>query len=102
MAGTACADIFALFFTAFIIGCTVVGELKDIELCSVAANHAGEKLSHSWRVSLHVVCAIRRWAFLPTLCMTVPLLLMYKGADSLSICFNTIGVQHVQFTTTSV
>lgn len=85
-------DLFALFFTSFIIGCTVVGELKDIELCNIAADHAGERLSPGWRRALMVTSSIRRWSFLIFLCMTVPTLLMYKGADALSICFNCIAI----------
>lgn len=83
-------DILSLLFTVFVISCTVVGELKDIELCKTGANHAAGKLSRPWRLALAFVRNIRRWTFLPFLLSTVPLMLMYKGADTLSICFNTI------------
>jgi hypothetical protein len=83
-------DILSLFFTVFVISCTVVGELKDIQLCKTGANHAARKLSQPWRLALAFVCYIRRWMFLPFLLSTIPLMLMYKGADTLSICFNTI------------
>ena len=37
-------DHVALAFAAFIVAFTVVGELKDIGLCSMAVAHAGDKL----------------------------------------------------------
>lgn len=83
-------DILSLFFTVFVVSCTVVGELRDIELCKTGANHVAGKLSRSWQLALAFVCYIRRWMFLPFLLSTIPLMLMYKGADTLSICFNTI------------
>ena len=85
-------DILALVFTVFFVACTVVGELKDIEMCRVAAVHNSEKLSQGWRFALLFVQCIRRWTFLPFLLFSVPLMLMYKGADTLSICFNTVAI----------
>ena len=35
---------------------------------------------------------MRRWLFLPTLVTAVPFLVLYKGGDALSICFNTIAI----------
>jgi hypothetical protein len=84
-------DIFALIFTAFIIACTVVGELKDVELCHIAAQHHA-KLSSNWRLAFSLINLLRRWLFLPFLMMVVPVLLMYLGGDALSVCFNTIAV----------
>ena len=34
----------------------------------------------------------RRWVFLPMLSLTVPLLVMIKGGDAMSVCFNTVAV----------
>jgi hypothetical protein len=30
--------------------------------------------------------------FLPTLVMAVPFLVLFKGGDALSVCFNTIAI----------
>ena len=67
------------------IAIIVVGELKDILLCSMAiAQHAG-KLSAGWRHALIFLLGIRRWIFLPALVCTVPLLVMVEGGDALKM-----------------
>jgi hypothetical protein len=71
---------------------TVIGELKDIELCSVAIAHAGDRLSKGWRVALGFLLWMRRWVFLPTLVADVPMLVLLKGGDALSVCLNTIAI----------
>jgi hypothetical protein len=35
---------------------------------------------------------IRRWVFLPTLCTTIPWLVLSERGDALSVCFNTIAM----------
>jgi hypothetical protein len=35
---------------------------------------------------------VRRWVFLPALFYVVPNLVMIKGGDALSVCFNTIAI----------
>ena len=66
------------------IAIIVVGELKDILLCSMAIAHAG-KLSAGWRHALIFLLGIRRWIFLPALVCTVPLLVMVEGGDALKM-----------------
>ena len=85
-------DTVALAFASFIIAFTVVGELKDIELCSMAVAHAGDKLSKGWRLALGFLLGMRRWVFLPALVMNVPLLVLIKGGDALSVCLNTVAI----------
>lgn len=85
-------DDVALAFTSLIVAFTVVGELKDIELCSMAVAHAGDKLSKGWRLALGFLLWMRRWVFLPALVQTVPTLVLYKGGDALSICLNTVAI----------
>ena len=85
-------DKLAFVFAAFIVACTVVGELKDIELCSIAVAHAGDKLSKGWRLALGFLLWMRRWVFLPTLVMNVPILVLFKGGDALSVCLNTVAI----------
>ena len=71
----------------------IVAELKDIELCSIAIDHAGEQLTSSWRRGLLFLGGTRRWVFLPAIVMTIPFLVMLKGGDALSVCFNTVSVK---------
>jgi hypothetical protein len=35
---------------------------------------------------------VRRWLFLPALVAAVPALVLAKGGDALSVCFNTIAI----------
>ena len=85
-------DTVALVFAAFIVVFTVVGELKDIELCSMAVAHAGDRLSKGWRLALRFLLWMRRWCFLPFLVIDVPVLVMFKGGDALSVCLNTVAI----------
>ena len=85
-------DIVTLIFAASIIAFQVVGELKDVELCSIAIKHAGDKLSKGWRIALGVLLWMRRWIFLPSLVGAIPALVMIKGGDALSVCFNTVAI----------
>ena len=49
----------ALIFAALFVALIVVGELKDILLCSMAIAHAGDKLSAAWRHALILLLGIR-------------------------------------------
>jgi len=53
------ADICAFIFSACFVALSVIGELKDIIICSIAIAHAGEKLSRAWRLGLAFLCGIR-------------------------------------------
>lgn len=86
-------DWASLLFSCFIVGFQVVGELKDIELCRLAIAHApADALSCGWLFGLQALGFFRRWVFLTLLTMIVPLLVVYRGADALNICFNTIAI----------
>ena len=74
-------DWVALVLATFIVALTVVGELKDIELVTLAIRHAGEKLSPRWRYALSLLGGIRRWVILPSLVAAVPMLVLYKGGE---------------------
>jgi hypothetical protein len=86
------ADWVALFFACFVVAFQVVGELKDVTLCSTAIARAGGALHPGWRYGFLVINAARRWIFLTVLCVSVPLLVVYKGGDALNVCFNTIAI----------
>ena len=65
---------------------------QDIELCALAIRHAGDRIAPAYRFALSLLGGMRRWTFLPTLVMAAPILVLYKGADALSVCFNTVAV----------
>jgi hypothetical protein len=54
--------------------------------------HAGNRLSHGSQLTLTLLGGVRRWLFLPTLVVAVPMLVLVKGGDALSVCFNTIAI----------
>ena len=74
-------DFVALTFVAFIIALTFAGELKDLRLCSIAIEHAGDKLAPGWRIALRVLGGVRRWVFLPCLVLTIPMLIFFQGGE---------------------
>lgn len=86
------ADWVALSFSAFVVSFTVVGELKDIELCELAVYRAGEALNIPYRIVILLMLNMRRWGFLTVLTVDVVLLVIYRGGDALSVCFNTIAI----------
>lgn len=88
-------DWAALVLSCLLVGLTVVGELKDIDLCRLALRHyqaAGAKPGAFWINLLGALCTVRRWFFLPALVSTVPLLVLWRGSDATSICLNTVAM----------
>ena len=58
----------------------------------MAIRHAGERIAPAWKFVLSLLGGIRRWTFLPILVVTAPILVLNKGGDALSVCFNTVAV----------
>eukprot|EP01052_Picozoa_sp_SAG31_P045790 SAG31_NODE_8509_length_1439_cov_1.197015_2_plen_228_part_00 len=87
-------DWLAFAFACAVVSFQVVGELKDIALCTISLEHlpASTVISPAWKYGLAVIGLVRRWVFLTLLVISVPLLVVYKGGDALSVCFNTIAI----------
>jgi hypothetical protein len=87
-------DWLALLVTAVVIALSFVAELKDNILCAIAAKRgiARGLLSNRWEWALWAVAVARRYMFLPALLNCVPLLILLKGGDALSICFNAVAL----------
>eukprot|EP01046_Picozoa_sp_COSAG06_P018516 COSAG06_NODE_1291_length_9980_cov_166.860237_6_plen_290_part_00 len=79
-------DKLALWFCILIVSLTVVGELKDIELCSIAIQKAGDNIRPIVRFTMRLLNGIRRWAFLPGLVTGISLLVAVKGGGELACC----------------
>ena len=84
-------DWLAFAFACTVVSFQVVGELKDISLCMISLDHLPDidRVTPAWRYGLAAINLVRRWVFLTLLVITVPLLVVYKGGDALSVCFNT-------------
>ena len=77
------------------IGCPTAAHTivpQDIKLCGIAMQRAGDRIAPTWRFVLYLLGGVRRWLFLPALVMVVPMLVLYKGGDALSICFNSVAL----------
>lgn len=83
-------DWLALLLASYVAALAMVGELKDIVLCTAATVQAWERIEPGWRYSLLFLGGMRRWLFLPILISAIPMLVMFKGGDALSVCFNTV------------
>jgi hypothetical protein len=84
-------DWLALAFSSYIVALTVFGELKDISLCQIAIEREREELG-AWRHILLLSAQARKVVFLPVMLNCILALVCTKGADALSVCFNTLAV----------
>ena len=75
------ADQNALVVAAYVVALSVVLELKDIELVGIAVEQAGDRISPNQRRAFAVLNFVRHWVFLPSLLMTVPILVMFRGGE---------------------
>jgi hypothetical protein len=76
-----------------VVGLSIVGELKDIELCLLAIERIPEgALSWKWVSALSFCLELRRFAFLPAMLNSVATLVIMRGGDALSVCFNTVAI----------
>jgi hypothetical protein len=85
-------DWVALAFAFTIIGLAVVGELKDIELCTLAIERYGDALELKWRRALLLCQAVRRFTFLPVMLIATCSIIVIMGGDALTACFNSLAI----------
>ncbi len=76
---------FALVFASWVVALSLVGELRDITFCHVAAENAADRLSRRMRVMLAVVNGVRRFSLLPAMNLSVLLMVANRGGDALSV-----------------
>jgi hypothetical protein len=80
------ADWVALVFSIYVVALKLCGELKDIQLCSIAIAKYDAQLSSRWKFGLRLLGGIRRWTFLNGIVCLVAQLVFLKGGDALSVC----------------
>eukprot|EP01052_Picozoa_sp_SAG31_P024911 SAG31_NODE_2152_length_6315_cov_6.487452_5_plen_126_part_00 len=83
-------DWLVLLLGSAVTAMAVVAELRDIKLCLLAV--ARTPPATAWRVALRALATLRRYVFLPALVAAVPTVVVVRGGDALSICFNTVAV----------
>lgn len=77
-------DWVALFFSSYMVGLTVAGEIKDIIVCEIARQRAGDAIAPHWHNVLFITNGVRRWVFLCVFVWIVPNLVALKGGDALN------------------
>eukprot|EP01052_Picozoa_sp_SAG31_P029800 SAG31_NODE_2997_length_4803_cov_4.274872_1_plen_524_part_00 len=85
-------DWLALLLCSFVVGLTVVGEIKDTALCAMSAERNIEELSKFWQVALWSLETLRSQFFLQPLMGAIPVVVLTEGGSAMSICFNTIAI----------
>ena len=85
-------DILAFLLCTTIVAIGVVGELRDITLCKMAVERAGSKQpAKRWANALVLLSYLRRRVFLPSLVGDIGFLIIFKGSNALSVCFNSVS-----------
>ena len=69
----------------------IVAELRDMQVCGIAMARARPEVS-PWKYVLTVIMYFRRYSCMTIIAVCIPFVVMYRGADSLSICFNTLAI----------
>ena len=86
------SDILAMIFASGVAALQFASEVKDIKLCEILARAVEVRWAY-W--VLWLVAKVRQYAVLPVLAICLPILLLFNGSDTLSICFNTLAVVFV-------
>ena len=86
------ADWLATVVCTYVFAVTMVGEIKDIELCQMAANRGHLEVSRRWQMALSFLNLFRAHGFVMVLVMCIPLVILTRGGGSLDVAFNTIAI----------
>lgn len=86
-------DWIALIFATAVVAFVAVGELTDIHLCDLATQRAADNLTTRWRLAFQFIGFLRRFTFLPSLVILVPMLVGFQGGDALSVSAHTCFVE---------
>jgi hypothetical protein len=82
-------DWLAFALTGTVVGLAAAREVRDTMVCMHEINVSK---SPAWRAALTIFCGVRRYLFLPMLVTCILSLVLYKGGDALSVCFNAVAL----------
>ena len=86
-------DWAAMALVACVVGLYCAGELRDIKLCQLTFEQRDGASAPAWvRGVLFALIALRQYAFLPNVVHIVAMLVIHRGSDAISICFNALAV----------
>ena len=70
-------------------GLYVAGEVRDIKLCEITFESRNGSSAPVWvQAALFILGSWRQYAFLGMLAHIVAMLVLHRGSDAISICFN--------------
>lgn len=77
---------------AYVVGLSVVGELKDATLCSIALARGRAQLSKKWELALWLHSTFRVHALLSAILSAVPIVILTRGGEAMTVAFNTVAI----------
>eukprot|EP01046_Picozoa_sp_COSAG06_P014146 COSAG06_NODE_869_length_11861_cov_37.817463_3_plen_406_part_00 len=81
-----------LAVASYVVGLTIVGEIKDVLLCEIAAQRGRDQLTPKWRLMLTLFNRFRIHCFLGYIMNGAALVVLTRGGSAIDICFNTIAI----------
>jgi hypothetical protein len=85
-------DWCALVVCTYVFTVNMLGEIKDIELCRIAADRGRNELSRGWQLALTSLNLFRAHGFVFGLIVCIPAVIMTRGGDALTVAFNTVAI----------
>ena len=85
-------DWTALLLCSYVVGMTVLGEIKDTQLCTFSIARNAKELSVGWKIALELLGILRSHFFLLPLMGAIPCVVLTQGGSAMAICFNTIAI----------
>jgi hypothetical protein len=85
-------DYSTVLLAAFLVGISIGEEIQDIFHCRALRLSPLGQSQPGFHLGLKILELIRQFALLPVVVIVVPLLVMHRGADALSLCFNTLAL----------
>lgn len=85
-------DFAALAVCSYVVGLSVVGEIKDTRLCAIAADRNRNELSRSWQLALALFNRFRVHVLVQCILIAVPMVILTQGGSALTIAFNTVAI----------
>lgn len=85
-------DFATVSLVSFLVAVSVGKEVQDIVHCRALRTSHDENVRPSFSRALRALEWIRQFALLPLVVAVVPILVLHRGADALSLCFNTLAL----------
>ena len=87
-------DFLTLLVCTIAVGLTIVGELREIKICTIAQRRCFAKtrhhsLGHAW---FALINSFRAYLLVPQVIAAVPRLVLYEGGNTVSLIFNTVSI----------